>query len=84
VQPQRFLLPITLGIEGEQAGEHIVPNVIRPAVAPGEFLFALDGAVGAHLGFEGAGFIGLPEEQLAAVDAVLEASGSWASSSRSR
>ena len=72
MQTQRHLLGVTLGVEGEQAGEHVVANVSRPAVAPGKFLLALHGAVGAHRGLEGAGNIGLPEEQFATVDAVLE------------
>ena len=56
VQPQRLLLRITLGVQGQQAGEHAIPHGIGPAVAPGEFAAAGDGAIRLQLALEIKGF----------------------------
>jgi hypothetical protein len=64
VQHLGHLFFVALGVKSQQPSEHVVADGIGPAVAPGKFLLALYGAVGAQRGLEGAGFIGLPEEQL--------------------
>jgi hypothetical protein len=56
VQPQRHLLRIPLCIQGQQPSQHVIPHGIGPAVAPGEFAAAGDGAVGLQLALEIKGF----------------------------
>jgi hypothetical protein len=75
VQPQRHLLRIPLGIQRKQPCKHVVADGIGPAIAPGEFAAAGDGAVGLQLALETEGIAGIPEEQLAAVDVFLQVFG---------
>jgi hypothetical protein len=75
VQPPGHLLRIPLGIQRQQPGEHVVAHGIGPAVAPGQLAAAGDGATGLQLPLEIEDVAGLPEEQLAAVDALLEVVG---------
>ena len=72
MQPHRNLLRIPLGIQRKQPCKHVVADGIGPAIAPGEFAAAGDGAVGLQLALETEGIAGIPEEQLAAVDALLQ------------
>ena len=72
MQPQRHLLLIPLGIQRKQPCEHVIPHGIGPAVAPGEFAAAGDGAVGLQLALEIEGIAGLSEDKLTAVDALLQ------------
>ena len=72
MQPQPHLLFIPLCIERQQPSQHVIPHGIGPAVAPGQFAAAADGAVGLQLALEIEGACGIPEEQLAAVDALLQ------------
>ena len=75
MQPLGHLLGVALGVQGQQAGEHVVAHGIGPAVAPGQLAAAGDGAVGLELALEVEGVIGIPKEQLAAVDALLQGIG---------
>ncbi len=75
MQPQPQLLLIPLCIQRQQPCQSGVPHRIRPAVAPGKFAAAADGAVGLQLALEIEGACGIPEEQLAAVDALLQCVG---------
>ena len=72
VQAQRHLLLITLGIKRQQPGKQVVADDIRQAVAPGQLAAAGDGAVGLKLALEIEGIAAIPEEQLPAVDALLQ------------
>ena len=58
-----FLL-VTLSIQRQQPGEHVIAHRIGPAVAPGQLAAAGDGAVGLQLALEIEGIACLPEEQL--------------------
>ena len=58
-----FLL-VTLSIQRQQPGEHVIARGIGPAVAPGQLAAAGDGAVGLQLALEIEGVACLPEEQL--------------------
>ena len=72
MQPQGHLLRVALGIQGQQPGQHVVAHGIGPAVAPGQLAAAGDGAVGLQLALKVEGIVGVPEEQFAAVDALLQ------------
>ena len=64
MEPQRHFLPVTLSIQRQQPGEHVIARGIGPAVAPGQLAAAGDGAVGLQLALEIEGVACLPEEQL--------------------
>jgi len=72
VQPHRHLLGIPLSIQRQQPGEDVVADGIGPAVAPGEFAAAGDGAVGLQLALEIEGVACVPEEEVALIDALLQ------------
>ena len=72
MQPLGHLLGVALGVQRQEAGEHVVANGIGPAVAPGQLAAAGDGAIGLQLALEIEGVVGVPEEQLADVDALLQ------------
>jgi hypothetical protein len=61
-----------LGIQRQQPSQHVIPHGIGPVVAPGQFAAAADGAVDLQLALEIEGACGIPEEQLAAVDVLLQ------------
>jgi hypothetical protein len=75
MQAQCHLLFIPLCIQRKEPGKHVVAHGIGPAVAPGQSTAGFDGAGGAELALDIEGFIGLPEEQIAAVDALLRVVG---------
>ena len=52
MQALPYLIGVTLGVQGQQAGENIVTDGIRPAIAPRQFTAAGDGAVGLQLAQE--------------------------------
>ena len=72
MQPQRHLLRVALGIQRQQPGEPVIAHIIGPAVAPGQLVAAADSAVGLQLALEIEGVAGISEEQISAVDALLE------------
>jgi len=75
VQPHRQLLLVPLGIQRQQPRQHVIAHGIGPAVAPGEFASAADGAGGLQLTLEIEGVPGIPEEQVSCVDALLQGFG---------
>jgi hypothetical protein len=72
MQPLRHLLRVALRIQRQQAGEHVVVHGIGPALVPGEFAAAGDGAVGLELAQEVEGVACIAEEHVAFIDALLQ------------
>ncbi|MFN9629449.1 MAG: hypothetical protein ACK59A_04355 [Cyanobacteriota bacterium] len=72
VQPQIQLLLIPLRVQRQQPGENVVAHSIGTAVTPGQLAAAGDGPAGLELALEIKGVAGLPEEQQAAVVALLQ------------
>ena len=75
VQPHRHHLRIALSIQRQQPGQHVIPHGIGPAIVPGEFAADGDDVVGLKLTLEIEGIAGISEEQIAAIDALLQVFG---------
>jgi len=80
----RPLSGVGLDVEGEQAGQHLNAHGIGPAVAPGEFLAGLHGAVGPRLGLEAAGVPSALEMGTQPPIRSCSSLGSWPTSTVSR
>lgn len=77
----RPLFGLAFDIEGEQAGQYLNAYCIGSAVAPGEFLAGLHGAVGPRLGLDGAGVLSALEMGTPPPIRSCSSLGSWSTSS---